>query len=188
MNSSSQKAYSNYYLYTDDLESVIKTCIWWVSAIGGIWTQQFADARARGGAFFIFALSLMMEFAPKLKEKSGFVARAVHLVFLIAIIVILSLSFAFLFGAKLPDKCDDLLTLLLIVVIAFISVNCIGCCLGIIELFDKSSKPKGNGSENDVASIPQEVIVFNEKAELHDEKDEQAESLDETNENMTSLK
>lgn len=179
MNSSSQKAYSNYYLYTDDLESVIKTCIWLFSAIGGIWTQQFADARARGGAFFIFALSLMMEFAPKLKEKSGFIARTVHLVFLIAIIVILSFSFALLFGATLPNKYNTLLSLLLIVVIAFISVNCIGCCLGIIELFDKTSGPKGKRSENDVASIPQEVIVFNEKAELHDVKDEKAESHDE---------
>ena len=80
MNGFSPKAY-NYYLYTDDLESVIKTCIWIFSAIGGIWTQQFADAQARGGAFFIFALSLMMEFAPKLKEKFGVVARIVHLIF-----------------------------------------------------------------------------------------------------------
>ena len=44
MNGFSPKAY-NYYLYTDDLESVIKTCIWIFSAIGGIWTQQFADAQ-----------------------------------------------------------------------------------------------------------------------------------------------
>lgn len=174
MNSSLQKAYNNYYLYTDDLESVIKTCIWIFSAIGGIWTQQFVDARARGGAFFIFALSLMMEFAPKLKEKSGVVARIVHLVFLTAIIVMLSFSFALLFGATLPKYCDDLLNFLLIVVIVFISVNCIGCCLGIIELFNKNSESKG--PMKDVVSVPQEVIVFNEKAELHDVKSESTSS------------
>lgn len=175
MNNSPQKAYSNYYLYTDDLESVIKTCIWIFSAIGGIWTQQFADARARGGAFFIFALSLMMEFAPKLKEKSGVIARIVHLVFLIAIIVILSFSFALLFGATLPKWCDGLLNFLLIVVIVFISANCIGCCLGIIELFNKNLEPKE--SIEDVAPVPQEVIVFNEKAELHDAENKSTSSL-----------
>lgn len=175
MNNAPQEAYDKYYLYTDDFESVIKTCIWIFSAIGGIWTQQFADARARGGAFFIFALSLMMEFAPKLKEKSGVVTRIVHLVFLTAIIVILSFSFALLFGAALPKCCDDLINCLLIVVIAFISANCIGCCLGIIELINKNSGPKE--SIEDVPSVPQEIIIFNEKAEFHDAKNENTSPL-----------
>ena len=174
MNGFSPKAY-NYYLYTDDLESVIKTCIWIFSAIGGIWTQQFADAQARGGAFFIFALSLMMEFAPKLKEKFGVVARIVHLIFLTAIIVILSFSFALLFGATLPKYCDNLLNFLLVAVIAFISINCIGCCLGIIELFNKSPAPKD--PVRDMDSVSQEVVNFNEKAKLPDVKKENTSSI-----------
>lgn len=167
MNRVPQNRCRDYYLYADDLESMIKTCIWILSAIGGIWTQQFTEDRVRGGAFFILALSLMMEFAPKIKEKSVIAARIIHILFLIVIVLMFSFSFALLFGAKVSSGFIICLNVFLGVIIAFISLNCIACCIGIVELLEKDEMSKEfiEGSGLDA----QALATFMEKAQFPSE-------------------
>ena len=89
------------HLYSDKIEALIKDSIWIISWIGGIFiVQDVTDKRTLGGAYFIFSLSLLMEFAPQIKGKSYFRSKLFHTLFCGSILSIMFMAIGLLVGIK----------------------------------------------------------------------------------------
>ena len=54
-----------------------------------------------GSAYFIFALSLLMEFAIKIRDKTDIISKFIHTVFCCMILIILFMAIVILFGMEL---------------------------------------------------------------------------------------
>ena len=91
---SAAKIAQNLYLYPyrSKEENAIRGAAWMASWLIGIVAQQSASPQVLGGAYFIFALSLLLEFVPQ--SKQHFIPRLFHGIFC-------SLLFFMLLGAVL---------------------------------------------------------------------------------------
>jgi hypothetical protein len=90
------------HLYVDKSELLIKDIIWAISWIGGIYAvSNTTDKQALSSAYLIFALSLLMEFGLKIKEKKHWFSRVIDGLFCTAIACMLLMAMISLFGAPL---------------------------------------------------------------------------------------
>ena len=88
------------HLYTNKLELLIKDIIWGLSWICGIYAiHNTSDKRALSSSYFIFSLSMLMEFGEKIKKKEHWASRLIDGIFCVAIIEVLLLAAVYLFGA-----------------------------------------------------------------------------------------
>ncbi len=95
------KILNEIHLYTNKVESLVKSVIWAISWIGGIMTiYDIQDKRALGSAYFIFSLSLLMEFVDKIKEKKRILSRIIHTLFCAMMVIILLISMMSLLGVS----------------------------------------------------------------------------------------
>ena len=92
-----KKILSDFHLYSDKQEYIIKLGIWWLSWGGGINVLQ-NKTEGIASAFFVFSLSLLMEFAQKIKYKEEDVSGILHTLFCGMIFVVSVLS-----GLMLPE-------------------------------------------------------------------------------------
>lgn len=93
------------YLYPNSKEvNVIHSAAWIVSWLVGIALQNEDDLHAMGGAYFIFAISLLLEFVPI--KKNMFISRCVHGLLCITQFLILIGSLPMIFGdlSSTPTK------------------------------------------------------------------------------------
>ncbi len=88
------------YPYRSKEENLARGAVWMVSWLTGIIAQQNANQQATGGAYLIFALSLLLEFLPESKEY--LLAKIVHGVFYILLLIML-LGSALLSFWKITD-------------------------------------------------------------------------------------
>lgn len=119
-----KKTVSEIHLYKNKIESLIKVVIWIISWIGGILVLLGDENKeVLGSAYFIYMLSLLMEFVPKIYDKTQFWSKLLHtlLCFIMSIVCLLSVSI--LFGASLPDFGYTLMFVLTIIVIAYMSID-----------------------------------------------------------------
>lgn len=84
------------YPYRSVSESVIRVTVLGGSWLVGIVVQQPIDQRALGGAYLIYALSLLLEFAPETKKHP--LARIIHGLFCTLIVLFLFSSLILSFG------------------------------------------------------------------------------------------
>lgn len=99
-----KKIINEVHLYTNKIEALIKTVIWIISWIGGILVLlNTTDKHPLGSAYFIYTLSLLMEFVPKIYGKVEPWGRFLHTVFCFTIAIVCILAVAILFGATLPN-------------------------------------------------------------------------------------
>ena len=119
------------HLYSDKIEALIKDSIWIISWIGGILTlQDVTDKRTLGGAYFIFTLSLLMEFAPQIKGKSYFRSKLSHTLFCGSISIIMFMAIGLLVGIKGDDLYFNIMFNLSIAVMGYIVFTFILLWLG----------------------------------------------------------
>ena len=93
----------NFYLYPSRSkgENLARGSVWMVSWLIGIITQQATSQQALGGAYLIFALSLLLEFLPENKEY--LLPKVIHGVFYILLLIML-LGSAVLSFWKIPNE------------------------------------------------------------------------------------
>lgn len=79
----------NFYLYPyrSKGENLARGSVWMASWLIGIIAQQIENEQALGGAYLIFALSLLLEFLPESKEY--FLPKLVHSIFYILLLMML---------------------------------------------------------------------------------------------------
>lgn len=103
---------------------LIKVMIWIISWIGGIVVlvgTRNKDVLA--SAYFIYSLSLLMEFVPKIDGKTRFLSRLLHTIFCFMIVVICVLSVTILLGATLPEVFYELMFKFTIGIIIYMSLD-----------------------------------------------------------------
>lgn len=86
------------YPYRSKGENVLRGGAWMASWIVGIVVQQSANQKIMGGAYFIFALSLLLEFVPE--GRTYFLPRIIHGFFCVLLFIMLLGSLFLSFAAE----------------------------------------------------------------------------------------
>lgn len=119
------------YLYSNKLEALVKDAIWIISWIGGILILQDAtDKKTLGGSYFIFSLSLLMEFAPQINGKKHFWSKILHTLFCGSILVIMLMAIGLLVEVKDNGTYGDTMFFLSKLSMGYIVINFILSWLG----------------------------------------------------------
>lgn len=84
------------YPYRSKGENLARGGVWMASWLIGIIAQQTANQQTLGGAYLIFALSLLLEFLPESKEY--LLAKIVHGIFYMLLVIMLLGSMLLSFG------------------------------------------------------------------------------------------
>ena len=145
------------HLYTNKVEMFIKLCIWIISWMGGI--LSIYDSKTKEGvasAYFIFSLSLLMEFASKIGEKELFISKIVHTIFCSFITGVFFISGAILLGRELGNGWYTFLFYLTVVIIVCMVIDCV-----ILWLSKEEEMQVKNDSSDTMAE--NKVKVFEEK-------------------------
>lgn len=138
-----------FYLYDNKIEMVIKILIWTISWIGGILILQDKTAtNTLASAYFIFSLSLLMEFIPQISSKKEFVSKLLHTFFCIIILFLFLMSINLLLGSIGNEKYYNNMFILSIVVIIYMVINFL--CLWLIGEGKIKETANENSDENDV--------------------------------------
>lgn len=88
-----RKIINDLHLYKNKMEMIIKVLAWGISWIGGIVAVlNVQEKNPLNSAYFIFALSLLIEFAPMIKEKQEFISRIAHTLFCGLMLVLLFMA------------------------------------------------------------------------------------------------
>lgn len=115
---------SEIHLYENKIESLIKIVIWIISWIGGILVLlETEDKKVLGSAYFIYMLSLLMEFVPKIYGKTQFWSKFLHTLLCFMMSVVCLLAVGILCGVQLPDWGYTIMSILTIMVIVYMVVD-----------------------------------------------------------------
>lgn len=67
------------HFYSEKKETIIKDIIWIIAAVGGIIVPFcFNKNTSMGAAYFLFSLSILMEFVPKISISNSLTGRVFH--------------------------------------------------------------------------------------------------------------
>lgn len=119
-----KKILSDFHLYSDKQEYIIKLGIWWISWGGGIYILQSQTAGV-ASAFFVFSLSLLMEFAQKIKYKEEVVSRVLHTLFCGMIFVVTVLSWLMLPKDSYHETYHNIIHILILVALWIMNIDCV---------------------------------------------------------------
>lgn len=112
------------HLYKNKLEAFIKVVIWIISWIGGILVLlDTEDKNVLGSAYFIYMLSLLMEFAPKIHGKTQFWSKFSHTLLCFMMSFVCLLAVGILLGVTLPDLGYTVMSILTIIVIVYMVID-----------------------------------------------------------------
>lgn len=119
-----KKIVSEIHLYENKIEALIKVLIWIISCIGGIVVLLGEkNKEVLGSAYFIYTLSLLMEFAPKIYGKTEFWSKFLHTLFCFAMSIVCLLSLGTLLGVSLSDTNYEIMLLLIFFIIAYMVID-----------------------------------------------------------------
>lgn len=115
-----KKIISEIHLYDNKMEALIKVVIWIISWIGGIFVLlEVENKEVLGSAYFIYMLSLLMEFAPQIQGKTQLGSKLPHTIFCFTMATVCLLSVCILLGASMPDSGYNVMKVLTIIVIVY---------------------------------------------------------------------
>lgn len=139
------------HLYTNKMEYLIKLLIWVLSWIGGIYVLR-DKTEGVSSAFFIFSLSLLMEFAPKIKGKRCLFTRITYTVFCFAISAVLVMAALLLLDDNYDPSIHIAMTWISVVVLTLMILDCL--ILWFSKDTDNDTTARGeNGSQAAQASV-----------------------------------
>ena len=142
------------HFYSEKKETIIKDIIWITAASGGIIVPFFFDSNASmGAAYFLFSLSLLVEFVPKISNVDSLGGRLFRGTFCAFQIVIFIFSIIMILGKT--NLFSYFLLVLCIFIIFFLILD-----MG-IALFAPNNKFEDQPSEsNTVNATPMEIKIF----------------------------
>lgn len=112
------------HLYVNKNEALIKVIIWIISWIGGILVLLGTeDKEAIGSAYFIYSLSLLMEFVPKIYKKERFWNKFRHTIFCFAISIVFVFSTAIILGVSLSSVFYTVIFRLTVCVVVYMVID-----------------------------------------------------------------
>lgn len=115
---------SEIHLYNNKLEALIKVVIWIIAWIGGIIViLDVENKEVLGSAYFIYMLSLLMEFAPQIQEKKRLGSKLSHTLLCFAMAVVCLLSVSVILGTKLSETGYNIMSILTIVVVVYMVID-----------------------------------------------------------------
>lgn len=77
-------------------------------------------------AYFIFSLSLLMEFSPKIKEKKEeFLSRIIHSVFCFAMVGVVFISVALLLSQEYSPLCHSIMFKVTFFLLVYMGLDCL---------------------------------------------------------------
>lgn len=117
-----KKIISDIHIYDGKLEYFIKLLIWWICWLGGI-KVLWGKSEGVSSAFFVFALSQLMEFAPKLLNKRYFISKLLHGLFCVLITVVLLISTSLLFDKIYDATSHGIMNVLSLASLAYMSID-----------------------------------------------------------------
>lgn len=142
------------HLYKDKIEAFIKTGIWIISFIGGILALSNSQNKEFvGSSFFIYTLSLLMEFVPQIKEKAELSSRILHLIFCALLSTDCFLSIGILFGVFSSDKYSKLMHIFIILAIIYMLID-----LAALWIQPEKKAPINKSSSIHIGTYRDEVI------------------------------
>ncbi len=134
------------HIYHNKLEYFIKLVIWWACWIGGVW-MLWGKTEGVSSAFFVFALSQLMEFAPMLLKKKYTAGQLCHGLFCIDITAVLLISIALLLSKAYDVLCHTIMNVLVLVSLAYMTVD------WFILLLSKDPTQRDNGHSETQADV-----------------------------------
>lgn len=152
-----KKIISEIHLYNNKIEALIKVIIWIISWIGGIFVLLDTENKeVLCSAYFIYMLSLLMEFVPKIHRMKEFGSRIIHSIFCFIMAIIFLLAVGVLFGVSLPETGYDIMLNLTTVVIVYMAIDVF------VLWLEPENKPLDIKS-NDIDSIFESRETFSER-------------------------
>jgi len=157
----------NLYADRSKEENTLRGVAWIVSWLIGIVAQKVTDPQALGGAYFIFSLSLLLEFVPERKNHP--VAQGIYGVFNSFLVIMLLGSVLLLFESVSTDG-NTASLIYLIVSTALFTVSCltviwilIGTLLALTEThkFFYAEEMEAHGNTEDSSSELRKQFVSN---------------------------
>lgn len=118
----------NLYADRSKEENTIRGIVWIVSWVIGIVTQQVTSAQVLGGAYFVFSLSLLLEFVPERKDHR--IAQGVHGSFCVLLVLILLGSVLLVFEDVSTNRSAENSNCSIMSTVLFV-----GSCLIVIWIF-----------------------------------------------------
>lgn len=119
------------HLYPDKSQTLIKDIIWAILWIGGILSLKDADIENRvlSSAYFIFSLSLLMEFFSTIITKKVYVlSKVIHALFCLDIIGMLLISISILICGLNDANLNTIMFVLSIIVMVFLFIDFLVFC------------------------------------------------------------
>ena len=93
------------HLYSNPFEMLVKGMIWIISWGGSVYIlKDTTEQVALGSAYFIFSLSLLMEFAEKLTLKKHIISRIIHALFCFVIAAVCVGAIFIIIGITLNEN------------------------------------------------------------------------------------
>lgn len=146
------------HLYVNKSELLIKDIIWAISWIGGIYAiGNTTDKQALSSAYLIFALSLLMEFGMRIKEKKHWLSRIIDGMFCMSVACILLMAIISLVGAPLFDNHYKIMFGISSGIMIFMLLDFL------ITWIEPEGKQEGIIKENKDKQVDDKVDLFTEK-------------------------
>lgn len=146
---------ADFHLYNSKIEYLIKLVIWIISWIGGIYVTRF-EIDGTNSTFFVFSLSLLMEFAPQILDKKRLATRIVHSVFCFMIVAILLLSSLGLFANEYNITYYCVMFVLSCAIEIFMIADCVMLWVG---------QPESNTPNNPPTNESADITIMLKKFE-----------------------
>ncbi len=149
------KTIKDCHFYPYKKEAIIKDIIWIIAAIGGIIVPFCFDNKTpMGAAYFLFSLSLLMEFVPKISSNS-LTGRLFRGIFCALAIIMLLFSIIMVFAQT--NFFSVFLFCLCIAIIVYFVIDIGMALFAPNEAFDDSSD-----AQNNQQSIEKQLAIFME--------------------------
>lgn len=124
------KALYELHLYPNKVEAMIKLSIFALSWIFGIFVLKITDIQNTVGCtYFVFALSLLMEFVPKINNMNECLSRVAHTCFCLIILIMFLLSAIMLIDPS-NEKCHTFMFGLSICIVSYLAINLLTVWIG----------------------------------------------------------
>ncbi|MBQ7501032.1 MAG: hypothetical protein IJT91_09075 [Clostridia bacterium] len=147
------------HLYNSKQEYFIKFLIWTISWIGGIYVIK-DESLGVGSAFFIFSITLLMEFSSRINGKKERIVQVIYTLLCFAMGAMLFLSAIILFSAEYIKVCHRIMYVISLIILIYMFVDCFVLWISneVHPISDNNTNDKidDNIDEND-----ERVEVFN---------------------------